>query len=160
MRFRRLANRSAAAHKLHSTPQQDRMNLISGKDETSSRLPAFSLFSPEAVQTTGTVAICGALESANCRSGPLQYKAWYRYYIGAQYPFLTDADCYSLRCGVVHQGQLGLPGSRFDRVMFRIGGMVGAHNNILVLSAAGAANLTVLQLDAPTFCRALIAAAR
>ena len=34
------------AHKLHSTPQQDRMNLISGKGETSSRLPAFSLFLP------------------------------------------------------------------------------------------------------------------
>src|SRR5712675_701269 len=46
MRFPRLAHRSAAAHKLHSTPQQDRMNLISGKNETSSRLPAFSLFLP------------------------------------------------------------------------------------------------------------------
>src|SRR6202000_3561834 len=46
MRFTRLAHRSAAAHKLHSTPQQDRMNLISGKGETSSRLPAFSLFLP------------------------------------------------------------------------------------------------------------------
>src|SRR4051812_10998001 len=57
MRFPRLAHRSAAAHKLHSTPQQDRMNLISGKGETSSRLPAFSLFFPEAVQTTGTVVV-------------------------------------------------------------------------------------------------------
>jgi hypothetical protein len=37
---------TAAAHKLHSTPQQDRLNLISGKGETSSRLPAFSLFLP------------------------------------------------------------------------------------------------------------------
>ena len=46
MRFPRLAHRSAAAHKLHSTPQQDRMNLISGKGETTSRLPAFSLFLP------------------------------------------------------------------------------------------------------------------
>src|SRR5947209_2506940 len=47
MRFPHLAHRSAAAHKLHSTPQQDRMNLISGKGETSSRLPApFSLFLP------------------------------------------------------------------------------------------------------------------
>src|SRR5580704_2986920 len=46
MRFPRLAHRSAAAHKLHSTPQQDRMNLISGKGETSSRPPAFSLFLP------------------------------------------------------------------------------------------------------------------
>ena len=46
MRFPHLAPRSAAAHKLHSTPQRDRMNLISGKGETSSRLPAFSLFLP------------------------------------------------------------------------------------------------------------------
>src|SRR5690349_14858861 len=46
LRFPHLAHRSAAAHKLHSTPQQDRMNLISGNDQTSSRLPAFSLFFP------------------------------------------------------------------------------------------------------------------
>ena len=46
MRFPRLAHRSAAAHKLHSTPQQDRMNLIPGEGKTSSRLPAFSLFLP------------------------------------------------------------------------------------------------------------------
>jgi hypothetical protein len=46
MRFPHLAHRSAAAHKLHSMPQQERINLISGKGETSSRLPAFSLFLP------------------------------------------------------------------------------------------------------------------
>ena len=46
LRFPHLAHRSAAAHKLHSTPQQDRMNLISGNLETSSRLPVFSLFLP------------------------------------------------------------------------------------------------------------------
>ena len=46
MRFPHLAHRSAAAHKLHSTGNQDGMNSISGKGETSSRLPAFSLFLP------------------------------------------------------------------------------------------------------------------
>ena len=46
LRFPHLAHRSAAAHKLHSTPQQDSMNLISGNGETSSRLPAFSLLLP------------------------------------------------------------------------------------------------------------------
>src|SRR3981189_2081779 len=46
MRFPRLAHRSAAAHKLHSTPQQHRMNLISGKGKTSSRLTAFRLVPP------------------------------------------------------------------------------------------------------------------
>ena len=52
MRFPRLAHRSAAAHKLHSTPQQDRMNLISGSGETSSRLPIFSLFLPGSCPNT------------------------------------------------------------------------------------------------------------
>src|SRR6516164_4276043 len=46
MRFPHLDHRSAADHKLHSTPQQQGMNLISGNDETSSRLPAFSLCLP------------------------------------------------------------------------------------------------------------------
>src|SRR3954463_2609369 len=46
LRFPHLAHRSAAAHKLHSTPQQDSMNFISGNGETSSRLPAFSLLLP------------------------------------------------------------------------------------------------------------------
>src|SRR4029077_813058 len=55
-RFPHLAHRTAAADKLHSTPQQDGMNLISGNDETTSRLPALAYSSPEAVQTTGTVA--------------------------------------------------------------------------------------------------------
>jgi hypothetical protein len=58
MRFPRLAHRSAAAHKLHSTPQQHRMNLISGNGETSSRRRPLAYSSPEAVQTTGTVARC------------------------------------------------------------------------------------------------------
>src|SRR4029077_10906197 len=56
-RFPHLAHRTAAADKLHSTPQQDGMNLISGNDETTSRLPALAYSSPEAVQTTGTVAV-------------------------------------------------------------------------------------------------------
>src|SRR5689334_17482860 len=46
MRFPHLAHRSAAAHKLHSNWQQDRMNLISGNGETSSRPTVFSLFLP------------------------------------------------------------------------------------------------------------------
>ena len=46
MRFPHLVHRSAAAHKLHSTPQQHGMILISGNGEISSRLHAFSLFFP------------------------------------------------------------------------------------------------------------------
>jgi len=72
-RFPHLAHRSAAAHKLHSTPQQDKMNLISGKGETSSRLPALAYPSPEAVQTTGTVAAAGLnLPCASLWRAPLK----------------------------------------------------------------------------------------
>jgi hypothetical protein len=56
MRFSHLAHRSAAAHKLHSTPQPRWTILISGNDQTSSRLRPLAYSSPEAVQTTGTVA--------------------------------------------------------------------------------------------------------
>jgi hypothetical protein len=57
MRFPHLAHRSAAAHKLHSTTTTTGMNLIPGK---LNHQPAtsLSLFFPEAVQTTGTVAMC------------------------------------------------------------------------------------------------------
>ena len=62
MRFLHLAHRSAAAHKLHSTPQQDRMNLISGKGETSSRLPGpFSLFLPGSCPNNRNRCIYGLL---------------------------------------------------------------------------------------------------
>jgi hypothetical protein len=57
MRFPHLAHRSAAAHKLHSTPQQHGTILIAGNGEISSRLHAFSLFFPGSCQTTGTVAV-------------------------------------------------------------------------------------------------------
>ncbi len=64
LRFPRLAHRSAAAHKLHSTPQQDRINLISGKGETSSRHRPLAYSSPKAVQTPGTVAGCAGITKA------------------------------------------------------------------------------------------------
>src|SRR6266487_1390124 len=57
MRFPHLAHRSAAAHKLHSTTATTRYEFDSGKGETFSRHTSLSLFSPEAVQTTGTVAL-------------------------------------------------------------------------------------------------------
>src|SRR5712664_338238 len=56
-RFPRLAHRSAAAHKLHSTTATIRYEFDSGKGETFSRPPALAYSSPEAVQTTGTAAV-------------------------------------------------------------------------------------------------------
>src|SRR5215475_7375106 len=56
MRFPHLVHRSAAAHKLHSTPQQHGMILISGNVKPAAGSTPLAYSSPEAVQITGTVA--------------------------------------------------------------------------------------------------------
>src|SRR5262249_47566152 len=56
MRFPHLAHRSAAAHKLHSTPQQHGMILFRGMFKPAAADPPLAYSSPEPVQTTGTVA--------------------------------------------------------------------------------------------------------
>jgi hypothetical protein len=63
MRFPHLAHRSAAAHKLHSATATTRYESDSGKGETFSRHTSLSLFSPEAVQTTGTAAFTALSEA-------------------------------------------------------------------------------------------------
>jgi hypothetical protein len=40
--------------------------------------------------------ICGALESKDGRSGPVQYKAWYDAHLANRIYDLTADDCYSL----------------------------------------------------------------
>jgi hypothetical protein len=66
MRFPHLAHRSAAAHKPYSTPHQDRMKLISGKGERAAGYRGPLAYpSPEAVQTTGTVAAIQATKPVN-----------------------------------------------------------------------------------------------
>src|ERR1700739_67710 len=56
MRFPHLAHMSAGAHKLHSTPQQHRMNLNFGERvQPAADYRPLAYSSPEAVQTTGTV---------------------------------------------------------------------------------------------------------
>jgi hypothetical protein len=67
LRFPHLAHRSAAAHKLHSIPQQDRMNLISGNVKPAAGHRPLAYSSPEAVQTTGTVAVVAIAPSVGTR---------------------------------------------------------------------------------------------
>src|SRR5262249_6427137 len=57
MRFPHLAHRSAAAHKLHSTPQQHGMILFRGMFKPAAGYPPLAYSSPEPLQTTGTVAV-------------------------------------------------------------------------------------------------------
>jgi hypothetical protein len=95
--------------------------------------------------------LCAALESSDGRTSSERYKRWYNEHFAPAYASLTADDCYSLRCGVVHQGRMGLPaGQQFARVIFVVGAP-GVHQNIINDS---------LQLSAETFCADMVAAAR
>lgn len=93
--------------------------------------------------------ICGALESKDGRAGPRQFKAWYNAHLKSQFVReMTDADFYSLRCGVLHQGRLGIVGGEFSRVIFVLPeSRVHTHNCII--------NEAVI-FEAPRFCRVII----
>ena len=96
--------------------------------------------------------ICAALESSNGKTSPMRYKNWYNKNLAAKYPNLTTDDCYSLRCGVVHQGRLGHPNMQYERVLFTV---PNAQNNVFHNNIVNNA----LNLDATIFCRDMIESA-
>ena len=97
--------------------------------------------------------ICAALEAPNGETSGKKYRAWYNANLSAIYPLLTATDCYSLRCGVIHQGRFGHPNMQYSRVIFAIPdpNVPTLHNNILD---------DALNLDAVTFCSDVIASTR
>ncbi len=90
--------------------------------------------------------ICAALESRNGETTKSRYKDWYDANLLTKYPNFTADDCYSLRCGVIHQGRLGHSGMQYSRVLFTIPNAQQNvfHNNIIY---------DALNLDAVIFCR-------
>jgi hypothetical protein len=64
--------------------------------------------------------ICAALGSQDGRSSSKLYKNWYDANMATKFTRLTGDDCYSLRCGVVHQGQFGVAGAQYARVVFAL----------------------------------------
>lgn len=90
--------------------------------------------------------MCAALESPDGRTSARQYQSWYRAHLHSSFPHLSPEDCYSLRCGVVHQGRLNIKGSKeYSRVVFSLPVQSGfvMHNC--------AAN-DILQFDCVQFC--------
>jgi hypothetical protein len=96
--------------------------------------------------------ICGALESKDGRSGPVQYKAWYDAHLANRIYDLTADDCYSLRCGVVHQGKFGLAGAQYDRAIF----LLPQSKNKMVACQIGDAYVYSVE----HFCKEVIVAVR
>lgn len=97
--------------------------------------------------------MCAALESDDGRTTPDKYKAWYDANLAGDLGWLTAADCYSIRCGVVHQGRLGFPGKQFARVIFSVPTPQKNifHNNVIN---------DALQFDVVLFTRTIVNAVR
>lgn len=107
-----------------------------------------------AIAMTLTVPdICAALEASNGQTNGLKFKAWYNANLAHKYPKMTDADCWSLRCGVVHQGRCGHPNMQYGRIIFTVPNAQNNvfHNNILN---------DALNLDTVIFCRDVLTSAR
>lgn len=76
-----------------------------------------------ALATTLTIPdVCAALEATNGQSTGKLYQRWYDQYIGPRYNGMLSAKaCYSLRCGVVHQGQVSVAGvPKIAKAIFRL----------------------------------------
>ncbi len=97
--------------------------------------------------------ICAALESPNGETTGAKYKAWYNANLADKYPRITDADCYSLRCGVLHQGRCGHPNMQYARIIFTV---PNAQNNVFHNNIMNDA----LNLDTVIFCRDVVSSAR
>lgn len=105
------------------------------------------------VATLTVPDICGALEVPGGQATAALYRGWFNRYLSNKYPKLTADDCYKLRCGVIHQGRFGHPGSQYARVIFTLPNPQNNvfHNNIFH---------DALNLDLCRFCNEIVQAAR
>jgi len=62
--------------------------------------------------------MCAALESDDGRSTAVKYQAWFEKWAAHRMSLMTAEDCYSLRCGLIHQGRLGGLKGAVSRVVF------------------------------------------
>jgi hypothetical protein len=112
------------------------------------------LYYPAVVMTLTLPDICAALESPDGKTSGQKYKDWYNRYLAEVSPGMTDVDCYSLRCGVVHQGRVGHPNLRYSRIVFSL--PQSAFRGSLVSGFNAGSDEVFLMLDAEQFCHAVM----
>ena len=62
--------------------------------------------------------VCGAMEALDGRTSASAYKRWYEKYLWHHFILLTPAECYSLRCGIVHQSRSEIVSDNYKRIVF------------------------------------------
>lgn len=95
-------------------------------------------------------SVCAALESEDGQDNKDRYAAWYDRYCGGLH--LTGAECYKLRCALLHQATTQHGNADFSRVLFTFPTDTGNvyHNNILN---------DALNFDLPRFCNHILTGA-
>jgi hypothetical protein len=109
------------------------------------------LYYPAIMLSLTVPDICAALDTEKGTTDGELYKKWYREFMADYMEWLTDNDCWHLRCGVVHQGRMGHPKNQYSRVYFTLPAEGFAHKNI---------TFDALNLDAVTFCKDMANAAQ
>jgi len=67
--------------------------------------------------------ICASLASADGQTTGKRYKRWCAENLaGGEFSFVTPADLYSMRCGVLHNGRFGDLKHNVERVIFALPG--------------------------------------
>jgi hypothetical protein len=97
--------------------------------------------------------VCAALEAPDGRSNTARYKAWYEDNMASRLARFTADDCFSLRCGVVHQGRFGLAGARYGRAVFLL-----PNNQVSIMQECIMNDAYFYSADA--FCREWLAGVR
>jgi hypothetical protein len=95
--------------------------------------------------------ICGALESADGKASEQEYRAWAdKWLVHKFHGHLPAQDMYRLRCGVLHQGWMGHPALRYNRVAFSVPGLFDLN------FFPSKSKPEILNLNASRFCKAVV----
>lgn len=93
--------------------------------------------------------ICAALESDDGRTTAARYRAWFDKWAADRMTLMTAEDCYSLRCGLIHQGKLGGLKGEISQVIFPL-------PNPAIATFANCRFNDVYMYDIASFCSDMI----
>lgn len=102
---------------------------------------------------TGALAlpdICAAVEQPTATTTGSRYRAWFERYLADKYPRFAAADCYKLRCNMMHTGFTAT--LKHSQVVFVADPRGNAFHNCEMDNT--------LVIDLPTFCEDVIGAVR
>ncbi len=96
--------------------------------------------------------ICGRLQNSN-ETSKIRFKKWFNKYLKSKYEnntttFLTDTDCYALRCAFLHEANDDITNQHAQSVISKFKFMTLRSHNLLIND--------ILCLDVAHFCNDIV----